>query len=90
MKRLVFLFISILFITFAFAKTGVYAQDRVVQTDTPLGVEMPATPSSETTPRRVNYELAYPGMLPDDKKYYEESEFVEEVIEKLNQIKRGK
>ena len=64
MKRLVFLFISILFITFAFAKTGVYAQDRVVQTDTPLGVEMPATPSSETTPRRVNYELAYPGMLP--------------------------
>ena len=25
--------------------------------------------------------------IPDDKKYYEESEFVEEVIEKLNQIK---
>ena len=69
MKRLVFLFISILFITFAFAKTGVYAQDRVVQTDTPLGVEMPATPSSETTPRRVNYELAYPGMLPDNPFY---------------------
>lgn len=69
MKRVVFLFISILFITFAFAKTGVYAQDKVIQTDTPLGAEMPATPSSETTPKRVSYELAYPGMLPDNPFY---------------------
>lgn len=69
MKRLVFLFISILFITFVFPISGTYAQERVVQTDTPLGVEMPASPGSETTPKRVNYELVYPGMLPDNPFY---------------------
>lgn len=68
MKRSVFLFVAA-FLIIANCPFRVSAQDKVIQTDTPLGVEMPATPSSETTPKSVNYELAYPGMLPDNPFY---------------------
>lgn len=69
MRRAIFLSISIFLVTFIFNNAGVYAQEKVIQTDTLLGTEMPATPSSTTTPKRVNYELAYPGMLPDNPFY---------------------
>lgn len=70
MKQAVLLAISMSLLIFVITKSPVvYGQEQVVQTDTLLGTEMPATPSSETTPKRVDYELAYPGMLPDNPFY---------------------
>ncbi len=70
MKRLVFLFIAAFLITVLYGNLSrVNAQDKVIETDTPLGAEMPATPSSTMNGGRVNYELAYPGMLPDNPFY---------------------
>lgn len=70
MKRTFFLFISILFAILIISKTPVVrAEDTVVQTDTPIGTDAPATQSSSVVPERVNYELPYPGMLPDNPLY---------------------
>ncbi len=70
MKRLVFLFIATFLVTALYGSVSrVNAQDTVIETDTPLGSEMPATPSSTINVGRVNYELAYPGMLPDNPFY---------------------
>ena len=71
MKRLFFLialaFFAILFTT----KINVsHAQDTVVQTDTPVGIDTEATQSSVTTPTHINYELPYPGILPDNPFYF--------------------
>lgn len=46
-----------------------YAQEIVVETDTPVGVEKMATPESVLKQERVNYELPFPGMLPDNPLY---------------------
>lgn len=46
-----------------------HAQETVIQTDTPVGIDMQATPSSQTMVETVNYELPYPGMLPDNPLY---------------------
>ncbi len=69
MKRIFFLTTSVFFIFFIIFKTPLFAQDTVVQTDTPLGAEAPASPSSQMEPQRVAYELTYPGMLPDNPFY---------------------
>ena len=47
----------------------ILAQETVIQTETPIGVEV-ATESSEVIDTRVNYELPYPGMLPDHPFYF--------------------
>lgn len=46
-----------------------HAQDIVTETDTPVGVDLEATKSSFTS-TRVNYELPYPGILPDNPFYF--------------------
>lgn len=45
------------------------AQDTVIQTETPVGVDMNASPSSEIKKERINYEFPFPGMLPDHPLY---------------------
>lgn len=46
------------------------AQEVVTETDTPVGVDTNATESSIIISQRVNYELPYPGMLPDNPFYF--------------------
>ena len=46
-----------------------FAQESVIETDTPIGTDIKATPSAITI-SRVNYELPYPGMLPDHPLYF--------------------
>lgn len=71
MKRFVSLFISLLLITLIFNKFGIsYAQEKVIQTDILVGSEMSTASSTNIKPKRVNYELAYPGMLPDNPLYF--------------------
>lgn len=71
MKKALFLLITILFAFLYFSKTTpFYAQETVVQTDTPVGIDTAATPSSATIPERINYELPYPGILPDNPFYF--------------------
>lgn len=48
----------------------VFAQEEVVETETPIGVDNLATQSSIMGPVRINYELPYPGMLPDNPFYF--------------------
>lgn len=50
-------------------KNAYAQQEVVVKTDTPVGVDTQATASSFTD-NRVNYELPYPGMLPDNPLYF--------------------
>lgn len=69
MKRTFYLLPSALLLFFIFFKMPLFAQDTVIQTDTPLGVEAPASQSSNMQPERVEYELTYPGMLPDNPFY---------------------
>lgn len=47
-----------------------HAQESVVETDALLGGENAASVSSETEPEYVNYELPYPGILPDNPFYF--------------------
>ncbi len=70
MKRAFFLFIAIFFAVFFVVKLpSVYSQEKVIQTDTPVGIDVEATQSSEFVSKTVNYELAYPGILPDNPLY---------------------
>ncbi len=48
----------------------IYAQEMVVETDTPVGVENIATEGSILKVEKINYELPYPGMLPDNPLYF--------------------
>lgn len=45
-----------------------YANENVVETDILVGKDIVATTSS--TPRTINYELPFPGMLPDNPFYF--------------------
>ena len=47
-----------------------HAQEVVTETDTPIGIDMSASESSAIVGQRVNYELPYPGMLPDNPFYF--------------------
>lgn len=46
-----------------------YAQEEVIETDTLIGSENTSTDSAPIT-KNVNYELPYPGMLPDNPFYF--------------------
>lgn len=46
------------------------AQEMIVETDTPIGVENTSTEGAVLRPARINYELPYPGMLPDNPLYF--------------------
>lgn len=62
--------LSLLFVAiFLFVTPLQYAQDTVIETDTPVGVDMEATKSSEIAPQKVSYELPFPGILPDSPLY---------------------
>ncbi len=70
MRKAVWFFIIALFSLFVtphFFES--YSQEMVIETDTPVGVENLATEGSVLKPIRVNYELPYPGMLPDNPFY---------------------
>lgn len=70
MKRAVFLSIFILLALLISPKSNYsYAQENVVETDTPIGESATATKSAPTV-EKVNYELPYPGMLPDNPFYF--------------------
>ena len=70
MKRSFFLIIVSVFAIFLFTNVGLTnAQEKVTETETPIGIDTQATQSSEIIPQRVNYELPYPGMLPDNPLY---------------------
>ncbi len=70
MKQLFFLIVLALFAITITQKTGiVFAQETVVETDTPIGVDIQATQSAMDKSQRINYELPYPGMLPDNPLY---------------------
>lgn len=47
----------------------IHAQDIIVETETPVGVENNTSESGVLKLQRVNYELPYPGMLPDSPFY---------------------
>ena len=71
MKQAIFLILAVLFITLSIGRpVGSYAQETVIQTDTPVGIDPNASESSMVVPSRVNYELPYPGMLPDNPFYF--------------------
>jgi len=71
MKRSIIIVLLALFVcNLVFYTNPVNAQDMVIETDTPIGVEMTATESSIITEPRINYELPYPGMLPDHPLYF--------------------
>lgn len=60
-----------LFALFVLLKPAVFfAQEKIIETETPVGVEVAASISSVIVPVRVNYELPYPGMLPDHPLYF--------------------
>lgn len=70
MKRAFFLITLAFFAIVVTTKIGIInAQETVVQTDTPVGVDAQATQSSEVIPEKVNYELPYQGILPDNPFY---------------------
>ncbi|MDO8269971.1 MAG: DUF5667 domain-containing protein [Candidatus Levybacteria bacterium] len=70
MKRAVFFGIFLLFTAFFVRLPAVsHAQEAVVETDTLVGIDINATESAATGPARINYELPYPGMLPDHPLY---------------------
>lgn len=70
MKRLFFLIVLAFFAFVMTQKTEkVFAQETVIETDTPVGIDTQASQSSEITPQRIDYELPYPGMLPDNPLY---------------------
>lgn len=59
-----------LFLTFFLSTPFIsLAQEAVIETDTPLGVEKTATGSGKEV-ESSDYELAYPGMLPDHPLYF--------------------
>ena len=70
MKSAIFLIIATFFVTLFIANVPVHAQEKVIQTDTPVGIDPNASGSSAVVPQRVNYELPYPGMLPDNPFYF--------------------
>ena len=71
MRKVFFiLFLALFAITFFVKAYPSNAQEAVVETETPIGVEEKATESSKTLPQRVNYELPYPGILPDSPFYF--------------------
>lgn len=53
----------------SFAQEPTTLQEEVIETDTPIGVEHISTESASTSTGRINYELPYPGMLPDHPLY---------------------
>ncbi len=70
MKRLFFLIVLGFFAVVLIVKVDTsFAQETVVETETPVGIDTQASQSSETTPKRIDYELPYPGMLPDNPLY---------------------
>lgn len=70
MKRAFFFTVLAFFVTVFFVKASVVsAQETVVKTETPIGIDNQASQSSMTKPQRINYELPYPGMLPDNPLY---------------------
>lgn len=70
MKRLFFLIVLAFFTFVVTQKTEkTFAQETVIETETPVGIDTQASQSSETIPQRIDYELPYPGMLPDNPLY---------------------
>lgn len=71
MKKSGLVLIFVLAFAFFSVPVRLYSQETVVETDTPIGgVEMIATESSVIGPQRINYELPYPGILPDNPFYF--------------------
>lgn len=68
MKKAFFLIAALLFAV-SITKLQAYAQESVVETDNLLGQEVPASQSANIT-KTINYELPYPGMLPDNPFYF--------------------
>ena len=65
-------FLTLIFLFFLFSPVlskQSFAQDVVTETDNPIGIDTEATESSVVVGQRVNYELPYPGMLPDNPFY---------------------
>ncbi len=70
MRRLLFVLLPlVILIFFTVTNTKSYAQEKVVETDTPIGIDVTATESSAMQ-GKVNYEFPYPGMLPDNPFYF--------------------
>jgi len=70
MKRLFFLiFLGFFAISFIGRVENINAQETVVETETPVGIDVNASQSAEEGSQRINYELPYPGMLPDNPLY---------------------
>lgn len=71
MKRVFFHIIVGLFVFTFFTNTGIInAQETVIQTETPVGIDVQASQSSLIKSQRINYELPYPGILPDNPFYF--------------------
>jgi hypothetical protein len=69
MKKIFFLLLISSFVFLLSSNPPFSYAQTVVQTDTPVGVDNQATPSAQNMPEQVNYELPYPGMLPDNPLY---------------------
>lgn len=70
MRRIgLFIFAIYLIITITSPVVLVHAQEEVVETDTPVGIDTVASEGALTQFARVDYELPYPGMLPDHPLY---------------------
>lgn len=70
MRRIgLFIFAIYLIITITSPVALVHAQEEVVETDTPVGIDTIASEGALTQSARVDYELPYPGMLPDHPLY---------------------
>lgn len=72
MRRLLFLAIFLLLLLSFGYPSHAHSQEtleEVVETETPIGVDGVSTESASTEPARINYELPYPGMLPDHPLY---------------------
>lgn len=69
MKRTLLALTVLAFILFFITPRPIFSQEKVLETDTPIGIDPVSTDSASTAALRVNYELPYPGMLPDHPLY---------------------
>lgn len=69
MKILLIILFLLPFFTFSAAQVA-KAEESVVETDALVGEEKVATESTTILNENVNYELPYPGMLPDNPFYF--------------------
>lgn len=69
MKIILVVLFLLVFFSFPASQT-VKAEESVIETDALVGMEKVATESTTTASKSVNYELPYPGMLPDNPFYF--------------------